>query len=229
LENTRVLLAGDAYDQTQLHLSFAQRRLDEMAALVGKGRYSDVELASKEFETYVEKTTSALQTLMAENPEQGALLSNQITRALLSYASILKGVQADVPVAVWPAVEHAILVSQTSAGEGIEFTGIVEFISGTTWIVSGRTITTIDSTEIKGTISIGDAVNVQAILSGDGALIAQEIDRTTTNANPHDINNGNTNDVEDETVNDVNDGNVNNGDDGAVNDLYNRDAGNNGP
>ena len=219
LENTRVLLAGDAYDQAQLHLSFARRRLDEMSALVQKGRYGNVELASKEFEAYVEKATSALPTVMAENPERGALLSNQITHALLSYVSILKGVQASVPDAFQPAVEHAILISQTSAGEEIEFTGVVESLPGTTWVVSGRTFTIIDLTEIKGTISIGDTVKVHAILGSDGTLTAQKIELSDADGDANQIDDGDVNQVDDGDANPVDDGDTNQVDNGGANQV----------
>ena len=219
LENTRVSLAGDAYDQAQLHLSYARLRLVEMGALVQKGRHSDIEMAAKEFEACVEKATSALQTVLAGNPERGTLLSRQITRALLSYASILEGMETIVPDDVQPAVEQAIITSRTSAGEQVLFSGVVESISDATWVISGRMLAIIDLTKYGNTIKVGDLVNVQAILGMDGTLTVQYIELSMAGAEPNDITSTNTDDSDDGAVNDVDDGAANNVDDGAVNDV----------
>jgi hypothetical protein len=224
LEQTRVILARDAYDQAQLHLAFAQRRLDEMAELVRQGRYSDVEMASSEFEAYIQRAISALETVMAGDTERGLLLSNQITNKLLSYALVLKEVLAGVPDAIRPAVERALHVSQTSAGEENEIVGVVESIADTAWIVSGQTINIIPATEIKGSISVGDQVKVHAVLGSDGSLTAREIelfdgdiggddnDNGDDNANDNDDNG---NDNADDNANDNDDNGNDNADDNA--------------
>ncbi len=190
-----------------------------MGALVQKGRHSDIEMAAKEFEACVEKATSALQTVLAGNPERGTLLSRQITRALLSYASILEGMETIVPDDVQPAVEQAIITSRTSAGEQVLFSGVVESISDATWVISGRMLAIIDLTKYGNTIKVGDLVNVQAILGMDGTLTVQYIELSMAGAEPNDITSTNTDDSDDGAVNDVDDGAANNVDDGAVNDV----------
>lgn len=60
-------------------------------------------------------------------------------------------------------------------GEQVEFTGVVEAIADTSWTVSGITLSVDGTTEIKGTIELGDPVKVHARLVA-GELLAQEIE-----------------------------------------------------
>ena len=233
MEQTRVILARDAYAEAQLYLSFAQLRLDEMAELIRQGRYGDVELASSEFEQYVQKAIGALGTVMAGDPERGSLLSSQITHTLLSYGAVLKQVLASVPEAVRPAVEKAILTSESSAGEEVEITGVVESITDSVIVVSGQTIEIIDATDIEDGVSVGDQVKVEAIVGSDGTFTASEIEFSGSDiegngdndANDNDDDNGNDN--EDDNANDNDDDNANDNDDDNANDDDNDNANDN--
>src|SRR5829696_631355 len=42
IEQTRLSLAQDAGDRAQMKMGFAQRRLEEIAALIEEGRYRDI-------------------------------------------------------------------------------------------------------------------------------------------------------------------------------------------
>ncbi|HVN54712.1 MAG TPA: DUF5666 domain-containing protein [Anaerolineaceae bacterium] len=87
----------------------------------------------------------------------------------------------------------------------------VESISATKWVVSTREITIIDTTEVVGTIAVGDKVTVQGILSGDGTVTAVKIELST------DIDNGNADDHHDGSVNDTDNGNAGQVDNGNAN------------
>jgi hypothetical protein len=63
-----------------------------------------------------------------------------------------------------------------STGE-IEFTGIVEQITDSVWVVSGRTLIVTPASEIEGRIRIGDWVEVEAWRDRNGNLILIEIER----------------------------------------------------
>lgn len=58
----------------------------------------------------------------------------------------------------------------------VEFTGTVQAIVGNTWTVNGRTFVVDVSTEIKGTIAVGQMVKVHARMAADGSLTASEIE-----------------------------------------------------
>lgn len=234
LEQTQLALARDAYQRALLHLDFAQRRLDEMNLLVNESRFADIEKASNEFEAYVQRAIDELQVVMTTDPVRGTDLSNRITQALLSYSMMLKNVLVKVPEAVRPTVEKAITTSVTSAGEEIEFTGVVETITNDSWTISGRTVAIISLTEIKDVIEVGDTVKVHAILASDGSLTAREIELSddmnddNNNGNINDNHNDNTDDNGNQNQNrnaneDDDNGNINDNDNQNDNDQNDND------
>ena len=180
LEQTQVRLSSDAADQAELQLEFAQRRLQEIAALIDEGRFNDIETATGEFEYHLQQAIDALQFVAVGDPARAEDLAAKITSALSSYASTLSGMMANVPEAVIPAFERAFLASQPAGSvaddEEIEFTGLVEAIGPDSWTVAGRKLSISSQTEIKGSIEVGDMVKVHAYKSGDGTLSAREIE-----------------------------------------------------
>jgi hypothetical protein len=87
----------------------------------------------------------------------------------------------------------------------VEFTGVLESMNGSTWVVGGRTLTVPASAEIKGTLAVGQVIKVHATLADDGSLSLREAelaspDDTGTNMNGND--NSDQNDNEDANEND---------------------------
>jgi hypothetical protein len=178
LEQTQVALARDAYSQAQIYMQFAQRRLDEISELILEGRYADVEVASGEFEYHIQQAIVALQTVMEGDAERGAVLSQEISQALLDYALTLKTVLVNIPDPVKPSVEKALLVSESEAGEGLEFIGVVLTVTDSSLEIVDYPYPIIISelTEIEGAINSGDTVKVHLIVTADGTRIAREIE-----------------------------------------------------
>ena len=89
---------------------------------------------------------------------------------------------ANVPETVKPAFERAMNVSQPAGSvaaedhDEIEFTGAVESIGANSWTVAGRELSISSKTEIEGSIAVGDVVKVHAFETGDGTLVAREIE-----------------------------------------------------
>ena len=178
LEQTQVSLARDAYSQAQIYMQFAQKRLDEIGDLLQEGRYSDVQVASGEFEYHIQQAIVALQTVMDGDPERGAVLGQEISQALLDYALTLKTVLVNIPDPVKPSIEKALLVSETEAGEGLEFIGVVLTVTDSSLeIVDYPYLIVISElTEVEGAITSGDTVKVHLIITADGTRIAREIE-----------------------------------------------------
>ena len=59
----------------------------------------------------------------------------------------------------------------------MEWTGVLQAIAGSTWIVDGRAVQVTAETEIRGDPRIGDRVEVKARRLPDGTLIAKRIQR----------------------------------------------------
>ncbi len=60
-----------------------------------------------------------------------------------------------------------------------EFTGVIESIAADVWTIAGKTVMVTSSTEIKGSLVVGDLVKVHAALQADGTYLAREIEKTT--------------------------------------------------
>lgn len=58
----------------------------------------------------------------------------------------------------------------------IEFYGVVETISDSSWVIAGREVMVTPQTEIKNLIEVGDLVKVHAFLGEGDMLIAREIE-----------------------------------------------------
>jgi hypothetical protein len=98
----------------------------------------------------------------------------------------------------------------------VEFTGSVNAIDAGTWNIDGTTVIVNDSTEIRGTINLGQRVKVKALRLADGQLVATRIELSEgdgaapdANGNDHQNSNDNQNGHDDNT----NDGNDNGNDD----------------
>ena len=178
LELTQISLANDAYLRAQLHLEFAQRRMNEITELLLQGRNTDVVFAASEFEVYIQKAMEATQIVLLSDPERGAELSRLVSQALLEYAVALKSVLVNAPEVIKPAVEKALLVSQDGVGDEIEIVGVVASISDTELGIDGEIYLINELTEIEDLIGVGDTVKVHVILTADGLMIAREIELT---------------------------------------------------
>ena len=233
LEQTQVRLSRNAYEQAQLQLRFAERRLEEIAELIKSGRFEDVKVASTEFEYYVQQALQSLQVVMTGDPARASQLTQQISASMLAYVDVLKGVWVNVPDDVRPSVMQAILSAQDDdlfeddTRDELEFTGVVEAMGAGSWQVGGTTIAIGPGTEIKGTISIGDTVKVHATIAADGSLLAREIGHASQDGDDTgDDDNGNDDDDngndDDDNGNDDDD---NGNDDGGDDDNGNDDGG----
>jgi hypothetical protein len=176
LEQTQITLANDAYNQAQLHLEFAQRRLNEIKELLSQGRTNDIEFASSQFEHYIQEAMKASQIVQAADPQRGFELNKLVSQALLDYASALKSVLVSAPEAVKPVVEKALLASQDGAGEEVEIFGVVASITDTDIEIEGVIYSITGLTEFKDFIQPGDMVKLHVIVTRDGVMVVREIE-----------------------------------------------------
>lgn len=232
LEQTQASLASDAARKVELYLRFAERRLDEIARLIDEGRYDDIQLATSEYQAYVQFALEAMKDVAAGNPVKATELAGRITALLTRYSQVLSGMMGNVPDAARTSLEEAIQFSESEGsaqfgqGSEMEFVGIVEQMGNTVWVIGGKSVVVTQATEIKGQIVIGSLVKVHANSSADGSLIAREIELTdglpgNENANTNGNENGNSN------TNDDNNGNANDDDNtNDDNDDHGNDNGN---
>lgn len=74
------------------------------------------------------------------------------------------------------ATASATGTSQPRPGNEQEFTGTLTAINGDVWTIGGRAVRITASTEVKGTLQIGDRLKVHASPGTDGVLVAREVE-----------------------------------------------------
>ncbi len=68
------------------------------------------------------------------------------------------------------------MVKHHTPGTEVEFYGTVESINGNTWMIGGRKVVTVATTEIKNNPQVGSYVKVHATPQADGSYLAREIE-----------------------------------------------------
>ena len=123
------------------------------------------------------------------------------------------------PAVAAPAASPAQIVpagpaSSRSSSSKAEFTGTLEVMAATGWVIGGRTVQVTSATQIGAGVQIGRQVKVHVQVQADGSLLAREIklivpagsnDNGNMNGNGNENENGNSNENENENGN----GNVN--------------------
>ncbi len=191
LEGAQVTFTPDAARDAELHMLFAERRLDEMAALIENGRFENLERTAGLFESHIQGAIRSLGSVAAQDPAKAEDLAFAIAAALSRYSRVLISLRDAAPDVAQTAIDQALLASQKGLEdeEQVKFTGVVESIADDVWLVDGTSVMISDFTEIHDGIVVGDLVEVRAMISMDGALTALEIepsdglDNTNDNAN----------------------------------------------
>ncbi len=116
IEQTQVMLAADAAKIAELHLGFAERRLDEISGLIDDGRYGDIDRATQEFEYHVQQALIAMQTVATGDPLRAQALASRVTAALTEYARSLANMMINVPETSRASMQRAIDTSQNVGG-----------------------------------------------------------------------------------------------------------------
>ncbi len=179
LEETRLALSNNEANRTRLHLSFAERRMNEIAGLIAEGRFMDIELASQEYELHVQEALASVAIVAQIDPATAAVLAGKITEALSRYNQVLSGMAAGVPASVQPQINRLMQASGEQVqmqGDEIEITGVVDEIGPDYYVIAGNKVLITSGSEIKDAIVVGDRVKVHVIRAADGSLTVREIE-----------------------------------------------------
>lgn len=66
----------------------------------------------------------------------------------------------------------------------LRFTGVIESIGDSSWIIGGKTVLVNHETEIDGDLSVGDVVSVNYLIQPDGSWLAKEIEALENEEHP---------------------------------------------
>ena len=116
IEQTRLSLAQDAGDRAQMKMGFAEKRLEEIAALIEEGRYHEVSAAVLAFEADIHSAILELETISQIDPARGTRIALEITSALTRYAQTLSTMAANAPQSVKTEVTRALDTTQIAGG-----------------------------------------------------------------------------------------------------------------
>lgn len=108
--------------------------------------------------------------------DQVIVLVKVETNGDLQALAILRLLQPELVATVVPHEIETPSSAATLEPKQIEITGVVESISGNVWTIDGQQIIITGDTEFKDSISVGDYVQVHALLGADGSLTAREIE-----------------------------------------------------
>ena len=115
IEQTQVRLAADAARLAELHLEFAEHRLDEISGLIAEGRYGEIESATQEFEYHVQQALIAMKTVAAGDPLRAQELAARVNAALAEYARTLSNMMMNVPESTRASMQRAMITSQNAS------------------------------------------------------------------------------------------------------------------
>jgi hypothetical protein len=90
-----------------LHARFAERRLDEIEALVAAGRLADVPRAAAEYETHVGRALAALASAGETDASARERLATQLDRMLAEQSAELDALAGQMPAQMAPVIQQA--------------------------------------------------------------------------------------------------------------------------
>jgi hypothetical protein len=99
----------------------------------------------------------------------------------------------------------------------VAFTGVIESMNGTQWVVNGQTVTVDPAVVQNGPFKVGDTVKVEAKVAADGSVTVTRVETpgAPDNSNSANSNDANSNDANSNSANsndaNSNDGNSNDG------------------
>lgn len=135
-----------------------------------------VSVPSFEFHGLVEAMAASMWTVSGEQV--------QVTVDTLIDADIAAGALVEVKGKVVGGlmVADSIELKESmpgAVGVEVEIFGSIESISGTVYVIGGKTVNTDASTEITGVLAVGSFVKIHAALNADGTFQAREIELVT--------------------------------------------------
>ena len=226
LERAQLTLSSDAALEARLHLTFAEKRLDELAAVIERGRTEAVASLVEQFEAHIGAAIISLSAVAASDPIEAQELTGEVIEALSRYSAILGELYAIVPDTVRSVVARAQEASQLGSHlPEVDLIGTVVSISDpdqqngeAIWEIdllddSGIVpVTVTEQTSIADGIVVGDLVKVEAFII-DSTFVAHEIhpaeDEGDGNENANENENENLNENDNQNLNENENANEN--------------------
>jgi hypothetical protein len=108
VEQARIAITANPARQAELHLDFAQNRLEELAALAALGQYDRVASLAGQVNQQVTLAVAAARRLSDRDPELALSLQGQAQRTLDQFRDNLDAVIIIAPPSIQPALRAAL-------------------------------------------------------------------------------------------------------------------------
>ncbi len=108
VEDVQLALTGPEGDVALLD-QFAQRRVEEVQALIAAGRYEDIPLAMQRYQEQVQEMVQVMEQL---GPQDNIDHLTHLQETMAQHTQVLTNLLERVPPTAQPAIEHAMSASQ---------------------------------------------------------------------------------------------------------------------
>jgi hypothetical protein len=166
VENTQLRLVRDPIKRLELEESFEEERLTEIEEMTSRERSGEV--------TFV-----------------GGLSKMDTDQWLVANVKVLLTTQTQISGDIQPGYQvevHGILqpdgslVAELIRPHLYQFSGVVESIQGSEWVISGITVIINSDTIINGSLTKGTRVKVESVVLATGALQALRLENGSSSA-----------------------------------------------
>ncbi len=189
VEDLRLSLAPSPEEQAQLHLAFAQERLEEIQTMLQAGQAEGLATAVENLDEHLAMAAQ----LAAQMAQQGQMAqARETAQAMAQQAEALQRAMGLAPEparqALQQAYQHAVMAwQQTQArlagARDFRLTGSVEALGEDTLTVAGVTVQIAPNTRISGSVEVGSTVHVEGLIDpASGQWVAVKVSVVAPNA-----------------------------------------------
>lgn len=117
VEDVTVALSAGAAADAELHLRFAQRRLDEMSSLAAAGRFDDILTAAERFGYHIRRAIHNQELVAQDDPARAQELARSINAAIAQDSDAIHRLRAVAPEATLPAFDEELELLTLDPGQ----------------------------------------------------------------------------------------------------------------
>jgi hypothetical protein len=117
LEKAAVAISPDPERQVELHIEYAQRRLNEIQELSLEGRYDEIPIAVEILEQQVDQAITKLERVAQSNPGSAKVLASSLQDTLENQTALMRVLAEAAPASAVPDIERAISISVSALAQ----------------------------------------------------------------------------------------------------------------
>lgn len=132
VEEVRIQLSSGASQTAELHILFANRRLDELSRLAAEQRFDNLESTVEQLGYHSQEAVRAMQQVADDDPTQAQEIAAAITDLLSENVTVLTNIRDAAPVSAAPAINQTLIAIQLSPAGKAGFDSSLEIVPSAT-------------------------------------------------------------------------------------------------